>query len=71
MSKIIQYLQGLKKRVLKKNLRGFFTRNGRELTDAEVRKIVEYGLSKGYRTEIDIPSEEVEQILGWEKGGVK
>lgn len=69
--KIHTCLEGVKKWAWKKNLKGFFTRNGRELTDAEVRKIVEYGISKGYKTEIDIPEDEVDQILGWEKGGAK
>lgn len=62
-------LQGLKKWAWRKNLRGYFILNGRELTDKEVRMIVEYGISKGYRTEGDIPDDEVLQVLGWEKGG--
>lgn len=56
-------LQGLKRWAWRKNLRGFFSYGGRELSDAEVRKLVEYGISKGYRTEADIPSEEVDKIL--------
>ena len=62
-------LQGLKKLAWRKNLRGYFILNGRELTDKEVRMIVEYGISKGYRTEGDIPVDEALQVLGWEKGG--
>lgn len=60
-------LKGLKKWAWRKNLNGFFSYGGRELTDAEVRKLVEYGISKGYRTEADIPGEEVEQLLNKKK----
>ena len=56
-------LVGLKKFFWRKNLRGFFVYNGRELSDAEVRRVVEYGISKGYRTEADIPDDEVEELL--------
>lgn len=62
-------LKGLKKWAWRKNLRGYFIFNGRELTDKEVRMIVEYGISQGYRTENDIPDNEVLQVLGWEEGG--
>lgn len=34
-------LQGLKRWAWRKNLRGFFSYGGRELSDAEVRKLVE------------------------------
>ena len=45
------------------NLEGFFNFNGRPLTDIEVRKIVEYGIIKGYRCDVDIPDDEVLKIL--------
>lgn len=64
-------LRGLMKWAWRKNLRGFFIFNGRELTDNEVRMIVVYGISKGYKTEGDIPDDEVMQVLGWGKGGEK
>lgn len=41
-------LKGLKKWAWRKNLRGFFSFGGRSLTDAEVRKVVEYGIAHGY-----------------------
>lgn len=65
--KVSVSLQGIKKFVWRKNLSGFFCVNGRSLTNAEVRKVVEYGIAKGYETNEDIPTEEVVQLLGWEK----
>lgn len=61
--KMTTNLAGLKKFAWKKNLKGYFIYGGRELSDAEVRRVVEYGISRGYRTEADIPDEEVEQLL--------
>ena len=46
-----------------KNLRGYFSVNGRDMTDAEVRRIVSYAVEKGYETEADIPSEELVMLL--------
>lgn len=62
--KLTTCLVGLKRNWWRKNLRGYFVFNGRELTDAEVRKVVEYGISKGYETEADIPDEELKKLLG-------
>lgn len=62
--KMATNLAGLKRFAWRKNLRGYFIHNGRELSDAEVRRVVEYGISKGYRTEADIPEDEVNQLLG-------
>lgn len=45
------------------NLKGFFNFGDRELTDHEVRLLVNYGIEKGYRCENDIPEDEVERIL--------
>ena len=56
-------LKGVKKFIWRRNLNGFFVCDGRKLTDSEVRKVVEYGISKGYETEADIPESEVEQLL--------
>lgn len=56
-------LKGLKKWAWRKNLRGFFSYGGRELSDTEVRAVVEYGISKGYKTEADIPEEEIDKLL--------
>ena len=58
-------LLGLKKLAGKKNLKGYFIYEGRELTNAEVRKIVDYGIDHGYEFDVDIPGEEIEQILNW------
>lgn len=58
-------LKGFKKNLWRKNLTGFFECNGRELTDSEVRKIVDYGISKGYETDADIPDDELGKVLNW------
>lgn len=65
--KVSVSLQGIKKFAWRKNLSGFFSVNGRSLTNAEVRKVVEYGIAKGYVTNEDIPTDEVIELLGWEK----
>lgn len=52
----------------RKNLRGYFSVNGRDMTDAEVRLVVSYAVEKGYETEADIPSAELAELL---KGGAK
>lgn len=62
-------MRGLKKWIdahPRKNLRGFLTINGRDMTDAEVRRVVSYAVEKGYETEADIPSTELAELL---KGG--
>lgn len=67
--KITTCMRGLKKWIdahPRKNLRGFFTINGRDMTDAEVRRVVSYAVEKGYETEADIPSAELTELL---KGG--
>lgn len=53
----------------RKNLRGYFSVDGRDMTNAEVRRVVSYAVEKGYETEADIPSEELEQLL--QKGDTK
>lgn len=65
-------LQGIRKHLWKKNLHGFFTVNGRYLTDDEVRKVVDYGISKGYDTNKEFTDEEIINLLGWrnEKTGL-
>jgi len=47
-------LEGLKKFAWKKNLYGYFTIENRKLSDAETRKLVIYGLQKGYKTDDDL-----------------
>jgi ribulose bisphosphate carboxylase small subunit len=56
-------LKGLKRHAWRKNLSGFFTHRGRELSDSEVRKLVEYGIKKGYETEAEFTDEEVDRLL--------
>ena len=65
--KVSVSLKGIKKFAWRKNLSGFFSVNGRSLTNVEVRKVVEYGIAKGYVTNEDIPTDEVIELLGWEK----
>jgi len=47
----------------KKNLDGYFNIGDRELTHNEVVKIVNYAVEKGYRTDADIPGEELAKLL--------
>ena len=47
----------------RKNLTGYFSIYGRDMTNAEIRKMVSYAVAKGYETEADIPSEELAQLL--------
>jgi hypothetical protein len=47
----------------RKNLKGYFSVNGRDMTNAEIRKMVSYAVEKGYETAADIPSEELAQLL--------
>lgn len=56
-------LKGLKKWAWRKNLSGFFSFEGRMLSDKEVRAVVEYAISKGYEYDCDIPNEEVREVL--------
>lgn len=65
-------LQGIRIHLWRKNLNGFFMVNGRYLTDDEVRKVVEYGISKGYETNKEFTDEEIINLLGWknEKTGL-
>lgn len=60
-------LKGVRQQAWRKRLGGFFSINGRYLSDQEVRKLVEYGISKGYDTNEDIPVEEAIEVLGWNK----
>ena len=56
-------LKGLKKWAWRKNLSGFFSVDGKELTDAQVRTMVEWAICKGYEYDADIPEEEVIELL--------
>lgn len=61
--KVETNLKGLKKWAWKKNLSGFFSFEGRMLSDKEVRAVVEDAISKGYEYDCDIPEEEVREVL--------
>ncbi len=56
-------LKGLKRWAWRKNLNGFFSINGKELTDAQIRTMVEWAISKGYEYDADIPEDEVIELL--------
>lgn len=66
-------LAGLKRNSWRKNLSGFFTINGKPLSDSQVRKLVNWGIEHGCRTEADIPEDKIASILTeeTEKDGVK
>lgn len=48
----------------RKRTDGFFCFAGKELTHEQVKKMVDYAVLKGYRTEADIPVNEIVEILG-------
>lgn len=66
IQKIHISLKGLKKWEWKKNLQGYFTIGDRELTDAEKRKLVEFGLSKGYDTDADFTEDYLKELFNIE-----
>lgn len=62
--KVTCNLAGLKRNYWHRNLKGFFCLDdGTELSDAQVRRIVEYGIKNGYRTEADIPKDAIAHLL--------
>ena len=57
-------LEGFKESVFyRKNLKGFITLDNRDLTDSEVRLIVNRGIKEGYKDLYDIPDEVAEKWL--------
>ena len=42
-----------------------FTHRGRFLSKSDVKKVLEYGLSKGYKTTAELTDKEVDKVLGW------
>lgn len=56
-------LRGLKRWAWRKNLSGFFSVNGKELSDEQARTMVEWAIKKGYEYDADIPEEEVIELL--------
>ena len=62
--KVTCNLAGLKRNYWHRNLKGFLCLDdGTKLSDAQVRRIVEYGIKNGYRTEADIPESEIAHLL--------
>jgi hypothetical protein len=47
----------------RKRTDGFFSFNGKELKHEQIKRIVDYAVEKGYRTDADIPSEELAKLL--------
>lgn len=56
-------LKGLKRWAWRKNLDGFFSVNGINLSDEQVRKMVDWAIDKGYEYDSDIPCDEVVKLL--------
>ena len=50
----------------RKNCAGYFSVNGRPLTHKEVITVVDYCVNHGYKTEADIPDEELAALLKWD-----
>jgi hypothetical protein len=42
-----------------------FTHRGRFLSKRNVKRVLEYGISKGYKTTSELSDAEVDKILGW------
>jgi hypothetical protein len=42
-----------------------FTHRGRFLSKSDVKRVLEYGLSKGYKTTDELSDKEVDNVLGW------
>ena len=59
-------LKGFKKLFWKKDLKGYFSIGDRELTDAEIRHLLNYAVTKGYERDVDIPAYEISVLLGME-----
>ncbi len=48
-----------------------FEHNGKRLTKDQVKRILEYGLSKGYKTTAELKDDEVDVILAGGEAGPK
>lgn len=59
-------LIGLRKNFWHKNLSGWFAIGGRDLTDLEARKMIEYALEHGIEYDCDVDVDEIKKLLGWE-----
>lgn len=47
----------------RKRTDGFFSFGGKELTHEQIKRIVDYAVKRGYQTDADIPTNEVERLL--------
>lgn len=52
----------------RKRVDGYFNLGDRKMTHEEIKKMVDYAVLMGYRTEADIPEEELAKVLGLEGG---
>lgn len=59
-----------KKKYWRHNLKGFFSHEGHELTDKEVRCLVNYCIDKGYETERKLPDDEYLSAISYQGKGV-
>lgn len=44
-----------------------FDHKGQSLSKAQVRKVLEYGINKGYKSTKDLSDDEVDEVLGLNK----
>lgn len=47
----------------RKRTDGYFSFGGKELKHEQIKRIVDYAVEKGYRTDADIPYEEIVKLL--------
>ena len=59
-------LKGLRNNFWQKNMNGWFSLGGRELTNVEAHKMIEFGLTNGCEYDSDIDGEALAKHLGWE-----
>jgi len=58
-------LRGIRNNFGDENLSGWFSIGGRDLSDAEARKMIEYALEHGIEYDCDIDAGEIKEYLGW------
>lgn len=66
MTKITTNMRGFQqwmKEHPRKRTDGYFTFGGKVLTHEQVKKVVDYAVMKGYRTDADIPGDEIVELL--------
>ena len=59
-------LRGLRKNFWNRNMSGWFSIGGRDLTDSEAKKMIEYALDHGIEYDCDLDANEIKKHLGWE-----